>query len=1094
KTGDRGRWLPNGTIEFLGRNDFQVKLRGFRIELGEIEARLSECAGVRDAIVIAREDVPGDKRLVAYVTGDASIGDLRETLSRQLPDYMVPAAFVQLDAFPLTANGKVDRRALPAPEATALNVREYEAPEGEIEETLAALWQELLHVERVGRHDQFFELGGHSLLVVAMVERLRAVGLSGEVRAVFAAPTLREYAATLQRDGAAAGPEIPANLLTPETDVITPALLPLVTLTQEEIDRIVAAVPGGVRNIQDIYPLLPLQEGMLFHHLLETEGDTYLLRDMIAFDTKERLDRFLSVLQQVIARHDILRTAVAWEGLSSPVQVVFRHAPLPVEVVALPGQGDAADELRVYTDPHRVRLDLRRAPLLAAYVAEDAVNGEWLLSLLSHHMVCDHSTMELVVAEVRALMRDAAEQLTRPFPLRNLVAQAGRIPHAEHEAYFREQLGDIDEPTAPFGVLDVQVKTTDLRNAGVRLDQALSERIRDCAGQLGVPPSVLFHVAWAQVLARCTGRDDVVFGTVLSGRLQGAAGADRALGMFINTLPLRLSLGAGAPQVIRQSYERMVSLLAHEQAPLVLAQRCSAVPQQLPLFTTLLNYRHSVDVTAPAAAAAQEMEGLRRLSVHEAANYPFSVSVDDYATTFAISAESTRSIDPKRIVSYVLTAVTGIVEALETADEQPVAAIDILPSEEREHLLRNFNQTEAIYPENKLVHELFEEQAAAQPDAVAVVCEDQSLTYAELDARANRLAHELIARGVQPDDRVAIYAERSLATMTGLLGILKAGGAYVALDPAYPAERLEHMLHDASPKVVLTQDDLLADYSARPSSGPRTSATSRNLAYVIYTSGSTGLPKGVMVEHRSVVNMLTAQAALCELTARDRVLQFASYAFDSSVAEIFPAWSVGATVVLRPADGGLADFARFVETQGITVADIPTALWRQWSQELQATCESLRVVIVSGEAMESRDVEQWFAGADRQRIALINNYGPTEATVNATAHLVEPEPVIPIGKPIANTRIYILDRRGEPVPAGVDGEIFIGGAGVARGYLNRAELTAERFLTDPFAEGTMYKTGDLGRWRADGTIEFRGRNDFQVKIRGYRIELGEIEA
>jgi amino acid adenylation domain-containing protein len=701
-------------------------------------------------------------------------------------------------------------------------------------------------------------------------------------------------------------------------------------------------------------------------------------------------------------------------------------------------------------------------------------------------MVCDHSTMELVVTEVRALMLDSSAQLTRPFPLRNLVAQAGRIAPTEHEAYFREQLGDIDEPTAPFGILDVQVKTTDLRNSGVRLDQALADRIRDCAGQLGVPPSVLFHVAWAQVLARCTGREDVVFGTVLSGRLQGAAGADRALGMFINTLPLRLSLGGDARQVIQQSYERMVSLLAHEQAPLVLAQRCSAVPMPAPLFTTLLNYRHSVDATIPVAA--QEMEGLRRLSVHEAANYPLSASVDDYGTTFAISAECSRSIDPKRIVNYVLTAVTGIVDAL--TNEQSLATVDILPAAERTKLLVDFNATGTADPSDKLIHQLFEESAAAQPDAPAVIFEDESLTYAELNARANQLAHELIARGVQPDDRVAIYAERSIATMVGLLGILKSGGAYVALDASYPAERIQHMLTDAAPKVVLT--DVL--FPSHPTHNPEPATTPRNLAYVIYTSGSTGMPKGVMVEHRGVVNMLTAQAAMCELTPRDRVLQFASLAFDSSVAEIFPAWSAGAAVVLRPADGGLADFASFLDRHAITVADIPTALWRQSSQALNATCESLRLVIVSGEAMESRDVEQWFSHPGSERIALLNNYGPTEATVNATAHPVVPAPVIPIGRPIANTRIYILDRRGEPVPAGVDGEIFIGGVGVARGYLNRLELTAERFVRNPFDEGVMYKTGDLGRWLADGTIEFRGRNDFQVKIRGFRIELGEIEA
>ncbi len=1126
KTGDRGRWLADGTIEFLGRNDFQVKVRGFRIELGEIEVKLGQCAGVRDAVVLAREDAPGDKRLVAYVVAEdgveLSVADLRDALSRQLPEYMVPSAYVQLDALPLTANGKVDRQALPAPEAMGLQLREYEAPQGEIEETLAALWQELLRVERVGRHDHFFELGGHSLLVVAMVERLRALGLAGEVRAVFASPTLSDYASTLRRDGAAGDADVPPNRLTPDTEVITPELLPLVALTQEEIDRIVASVPGGVGNVQDIYPLLPLQEGLLFHHLLETEGDTYLLRDLIAFDTRERLERFLEVLQKLIARHDILRTAVVWEGLSTPVQVVYRNAPLPIEVVVPSGDRDAVEELRERTDPHRMRLDLRRAPLLSAYAVEDAGRGEWVLALLSHHMVCDHETLELVMADVRALMRDERHPLPPPLPLRNLVAHAGRVAPAEHEAYFREQFAGIDEPTAPFGILDVQIRTAELRSAGVRVDPEQSSRIRDCAARMGVPPSVLFHVAWAQVLARCTGRDEVVFGTVLSGRLQGAAGADRALGMFINTLPLRLSLEGDARKVIRQGYEGMVSLLAHEQAPLVLAQRCSGVPHPLPLFTTLLNYRHSVD--ARAATATPEMEGIRRLSAHEAVNYPLSVSVDDYGSTFALVLESCRTIDPKRLVGYFSTAVAALVDAASQEDERPVARIDILPPDERARLLDELNATEAEYPRGSLIHELFERQAAAHPDAPAVVLDDRSLTYGELDARANQLAHELIAAGVQPDDRVAICVERSLEMMIGLLGILKAGGAYVPLDPAHPVERLLFMLHDAAPKALLTQGvlqrsfpetevrTLLLDgeaFSARPTTNPDARArglTACSLAYVIYTSGSTGAPKGVMVEHDGVVNMLTAQARMCELTSRDRVLQFASFGFDSSVAEIFPAWSVGATVVLRPSHAGLNDFASFLNLNRITVADLPTALWRQWSQVPgrggPAACESLRLVIVSGETLESRDARQWLSHPTASRIALLNNYGPTEATVNATAYAVAPSSVaddrpIPIGRPIANARIYILDKRGEPVPLGVEGEICIGGAGVARGYLNRPEMTAERFLRDPFnaePDARMYKTGDLGRWLADGNIEFLGRNDFQVKIRGFRIELGEIEA
>ncbi len=1128
RTGDLGRWLADGNIQFRGRNDFQVKIRGFRIELGEIEAKLSQCAGVREAVVIAREDMPGDKRLVAYLVAEdganPQTAELRAALLSQLPEYMVPAAFVMLEALPLTANGKLDRKALPAPERTALVTRQYEAPQGEIEEALAALWQEMLRVERVGRHDQFFELGGHSLLVVAMVDRLRALGWSGEVRAVFASPTLSAYAATLQRNAASQETAVPPNPLTPDTTVITPELLPLVTLTQAEIDLIVAAVPGGVGNIQDIYPLLALQEGMLFHHLLETEGDTYLLRDVIAFDSKDRLDRFLAVLQQLIARHDILRTAVAWEGLSTPVQVVFRDAPLPIETVVLSGEGDALEELRQRTDPHRVRLDLRRAPLLAAYVAEDAQRGEWLLSLLSHHMVGDHETLELVMADVRALLRDEGHRLMPSLPLRNLVAQSSRVAPSEHEAYFREQLAGVDAPTAPFGILNVQAKSTEVETVGMRLDDDLARRLRDCAGQLGVPPSVLFHVGWAQVLARCTGRSDVVFGTVLSGRLQGAVGADRALGMFINTLPLRVSLEGAARQVVQESYQRMVSLLAHEQAPLALAQRCSGVPSPLPLFTTLLNFRHSVSATAASTA---DLEGIRLLSVHEAANYPLVASVDDFGREFSLKLQCLRALDVRRVLRYLVTALHSLVSALETETQEPLVRMDVLPAEERATLLYGFNATHAEYPDGALIHELFEQQAAVEPDAVAVVFEDQTLSYGELNARANQLAHELIALGVQPDDRVAICAERSLEMVVGLLGILKAGGAYLPLDPAYPTERLQFMLRDAAPRALLTQqalqqslpvsdvqtlwldsDEVRIRLSAQPTNNPEARAqglTARNLAYVIYTSGSTGIPKGVMVDHRCV-NRLVINNPYFEVTRDDCFAHCANPAFDATTWEVWGALLNGARLLVLPPSAVMdpAQLNATLYAGGVTALWLTVGLFNQYVDQLPDAFGQLRYLLVGGDALDPKTIRQ-LLGREQRPAHIVNGYGPTETTTFAITHdiraVADDARSIPLGKPIANTQIYILDAHGEPVPVGVEGEIYIGGDGVARGYLNRVELTAERFLRDPFrtdahsdAGARMYKTGDRGRWLADGTIEFLGRNDFQVKIRGFRIELGEIEA
>ena len=400
KTGDLGRWLGDGTIEFLGRNDFQVKIRGFRIELGEIEEGLRKQKGIREAVVIAREDEPGEKRLVAYYTcgegeGSVSVEELRAQLGATLPEYMVPAAYVRLERMPLTVNGKLDRKALPEPEGEAYGIREYEAPQGEIEEKLAAIWAEVLKVERVGRHDNFFELGGHSLLAVSLVERMRQQKLTVDVRALFAMPTLAGLAATAS--GSTNLVKVPENRILPDGEEITPEMLPLVELSEEEVERVVRSVPGGARNVQDIYPLAPLQEGILFHHLMGGAGDPYLMAMLMSFDSRMRLDRYVAALQAVIDRHDILRTAVVWEGLRQPVQVVWRKAALSVEEVKLePGAGEAEKQLYERFDPRQYRIDVRQAPLLRVYIAEDTVKERWLLLLLLHHLSGDHTTVEAI--------------------------------------------------------------------------------------------------------------------------------------------------------------------------------------------------------------------------------------------------------------------------------------------------------------------------------------------------------------------------------------------------------------------------------------------------------------------------------------------------------------------------------------------------------------------------------------------------------------------------------------------------------------------------------------------------------------------------
>ena len=1079
KTGDLGRWLSDGTIEYVGRNDFQVKIRGFRIELGEIEAKLSDCEGIREAVVLAREDVEGDKRLVAYLLSeegmDLSVSGLRESLQARLPDYMIPSAFVPLDVFPLTANGKLDRQALPVPDGEMLSSREYEAPQGEIEEAVASLWQELLNVPKVGRHDNFFELGGHSLLVVKMVERLEDQNITGDVRTVFSSPVLSQFTTRLNKVSAAVSLAIPANLITSTTAVITPDLLPLADLEQGEIGRIVASVPGGIANIQDIYPLLPLQEGMLFHHLLEKEGDIYLLRDVLAFDNRERLDGFLSILQKLIDRHDILRTAVRWEELSSPVQIVHRKATLPVQYIDIPAGRDAIEAIQELTDPQKTRLDMRQAPLLTAYITENGEQGEWLLSLLSHHMVCDHSTMELLIVEIQTLLHNPERQLLPSAPFRNLVAQSKQISPNEHKSYFRSQLADIEVPTAPFNIFNVRVKSSELTTVGVKIDDNTAQLLRSSAAQLGLPVSVLFHVAWGQVLSRCTGCVDVVFGTVLSGRLQGAAGTNRALGMLINTLPLRLSLEGEIKLAVQQCYQSMIELLAHEQAPLSLAQRCSGVTAHLPLFTTLFNYRQSTPSNAASENETPEMQGIRLLTVQEMANYPISISVDDYGQDFSLKLQCVRSVDASRIRAYMLTALETLVHALNEPQSQSLLGLNILPKEELSEVLYGFNTTATDYPHEMTLASLFEQQVALQPEAVALGDSDSCVSYAQLNTYANRLAHYLIGQGVGPDDRIALVGERSIAFVVSVLGIVKAGGAYLPLDPSHPQERLQYILEDASPTVLLLQEgqqgqlpevstpklvidseEGLAALAGQPTSNPEVeSLSSSHLAYVVYTSGSTGEPKGVMVEQSSVSG-LVCQQHYYQASSGDVLAFCANPAFDAATWELWGALLNGARLQVMSGDL-LLDGARLraeLEAHHVNVLHLTVGLFNQHAEALSGYYPALDYLLFGGEKADASKVRQVLSQGKPRH--LVQCYGPTETTTFASTELIKSldssAVVVPIGKPIGNTQVYILDSQGEPVPIGVEGEIHIAGAGVARGYLNRPELTAERFISNPFSE------------------------------------------
>ncbi|WP_122736279.1 non-ribosomal peptide synthetase, partial [Pseudomonas viridiflava] len=1096
RSGDLVRQRADGQLEFLGRNDFQVKLHGLRIELGEIEARLSAHPALREVAVLLHGE-----RLVAWFScreGHSAPGieALRAHVMAQLPDYMVPTAYVALSALPLSLNGKLDRAALPEPDASAVLSRHYEAPLCETEALLAELWAELLNVARVGRQDHFFELGGHSLLAVTLIARMRKLGMSADISVLFAQPTLAALASAVGTDNAL---QIPANRIDADCRYITPDLLPLVQLDQEAIDRIVAHVPGGAANVQDIYPAGPLQAGILYHHLAAGDSDPYLLQPRFTFADETRLDAFCGALQQVIERHDILRTALFWEGLQAPVQVVWRKATLRVDAVELQDLDDAP------------RMDLTQAPLLHLVHAHDPATGLIAAALRFHHVVMDHVALDVLGQELQSILLGDHAQLAEPVPYRNYIAQVLQGPDdAAHEAFFREQLGDIDEPTLPYGLAFASQEDVP-HEARLVLDDALCHKVRDQSRLLGVSAASLMHLAWAQVLGHLSGRESVVFGTVLLGRLHGTEGVERALGVFINTLPLRIELGSQSVRdAVLDTHRRLTGLLAHEHAQLALAQRCSALPAGAPLFNTLLNYRHSAAHKAADDATVQAWQGIEVLNAEERSNYPLTLSVDDLGEGFSFTAQATPGIEPQRICDYLHEALTHVILALEQQPDTDMTQLAILPAAERQELLSVFNDTRRDYPRKQPVHRLFEQRAARHPDRVAAEHGQRSMTYGELNGQANRLAHYLIEQGIAPDDHVAIVLPRSLELLIGQLAVSKCAATFVPLDVNAPAERQSYMLDDCQAVCVLTRSTATINAATRridldsldlkglPSHDPELAQGSDTAAYVMYTSGSTGAPKGVRVPHRGIAR-LVLNNGYADFNEHDRIAFASNPAFDASTMEVWGALLNGGQLCVVDHET-LVDPVRFsalLIDARISVLFITTALFNQYVQQIPQALQGLRLLLSGGERADPASYRALLSQA--QGLRLFNVYGPTETTTFATTCEVravsEGDESVPIGRPIGNTSIYVLDAHQRLAPNGVTGELYIGGDGVALGYLNRPELSVEKFLVDPFSDepgAMMYRTGDLGRWMEDGQLECLGRNDDQVKIRGFRIELGEI--
>ncbi|XCW06145.1 amino acid adenylation domain-containing protein [Streptomyces sp. HUAS MG47] len=1096
RTGDRVRWGADGNLEFLGRADGQIKIRGHRIEPGEIESAFMACPGIAQAAVLAREDHRGVKRLVAYLVGDgdhtdteAAVSAARAHVADTLPDHMAPSAVVVLDGpLPLTPNGKLDSRALPEPRWTALSGAD--APAGPVETALAALFADVLGLPSVGVHDSFFELGGDSIVAIQLVNRAREAGLALTPRDVF---RLRTVAALARVAGEA---EPPAPLAPVELD-------------------------------EDALPVSPLQEGFYFHAAFDEEAaDLYVVQELLDLDGLFDPDRLRRALQLVLDRHPLLRASYRQLPGGEVVQRLAEHVVLPWR------QADTADLPidELLAADRAERFDLERPPLMRATLIRDGRRHRLLLTL--HHIIADGWSVTVLLRELAAAYQgDALPAPVDPRPYLSWLA--GRDRDAARDAW-RRALAGLDEPTrltAPADAGDGQRTSARPEHVDARLPEDFTTELNAFARTHGLTLSTVVHGAWALLLGALTGSRDVVFGTTVSGRTTEVAGLDSAVGLFINTVPARVTLRPDEPLggLLGRVQDEHAALLDHQHLGLADVQRLAGGGE---LFDTLVVFEN-FPTADPSAAPAPGALRITGAEVLDAVHYPLALVVEPGDGLLLRFKHDAARLDGLT-VAVLANRFTALLRTLVAEPERTVARTGVLSDREHEHLAES-NATAHEVPDATLVS-LIAAQAARTPDAPAVVFDDTTLTYAELDRRAEALAGRLRARGAGPEEYVAVAVPRSAELMVALLGVLKAGAAYLPVDLDYPAERVAFMLTDSGARTVVITPDAAArlprvegldhlvldaedqaEGSGR-SGMPGTSgcpARPDHPAYLIYTSGSTGRPKGVAVTHRAIVNRLAWMQDAYGLTADDRVLQKTPSSFDVSVWEFFWALTVGATVVLARPDGHRdpAYLADLIRSRRITTTHFVPSMLAAFTQVMESTqalespggapdwAASLRRVFCSGEALTGVEARRWWeltSGSPHGPVPLHNLYGPTEAAVDVTYFPYEggTELAVPIGRPVWNTRLHVLDPFLRPVPDGVPGELYLAGVQLARGYRGRAALTAERFVADPFGEpgSRMYRTGDLVRRRSDGAVEYLGRTDRQVKIRGNRIELGEIEA
>ncbi|MEM1319018.1 MAG: amino acid adenylation domain-containing protein [Bacteroidota bacterium] len=1092
RSGDWGRWEPDGSIEYLGRIDDQVKIRGYRIELGEVETVLQACPLVNQCVVLAKMDAQDNKRLVAYLVAEGEYDKLaiQSYLQSQLSDYMIPSLIMELPELPLTSNGKVDKRALPSPEASALLSNVYVAPTSEIEKVLASIWKDLLQVERVGVKDNFFELGGHSLMAMRVVAAIRnQLQKEIPVSLLFSHMTIQKLAAHLET-------QEEQSLLPPLVPQERPATVPL-SFAQERlwfIDQL---------------------EGSIHYHI------------PIVLRLRGGLDKAALgfALQSIVDRHEVLRTV--FKNIDGrPVQTLLPARTWHLQEVETVEIQESKQRAAWMKAAIAMPFDLEQDHMLRGQIGQ-LNEEEHLLVLVLHHIAADGWSLAIFVEELVGLyntkVKGGRPQLP-DLPVQYADYALWQRRHLSGEMladklrYWEHQLSDVEPLNLPTDFERPSIQSTQGALVSTQLDQLTSQGLKRLAQQEGVTLFMLLQAALKILLYRYTGQTDICIGSPIANRRQTSF--EPLIGFFLNTLCLRSNLEANP---------RFIDLLARVKKTTLEAYNHQDIPfekivkrlglakdrSRSPIFQVLFNLQNT------PAISTLELEGLELIPEeedHTVAKYDLSFSVVENSKGLEVAIEYCSDLFLQSSADRLLGYFQQLLQSIIATPAQTIDQLGILSAQEKVQLVQQLDGKVVPFPQNKTLVDLFREQVEQVPNRPALFFEDQQLSFRELDEKSNQLAHYLRRKGVRKERLVAICIDRSLEMMIGLLGILKAGGAYVPIDPDYPQERIRYLLADTQVGWVLSSSHRASQITGPPAElilldthwpfiaeestqNIEVKITAENLAYVIYTSGSTGQPKGVMNQHSGVVNRLLWSQNYFQLDhAVDVVLQKTTFCFDVSVWELFWPMITGIPLVFaRPEGHRDSQYLKaLIEEKKITYVHFVPSMLDVFLLNIQSgDCPKLKRVLCSGEALTSAQVAQL-----RQKlphVELHNLYGPTEAAIEVSHWPVPASPitVVPIGKAIANTRLYIMTASGEHALPRAMGELYIGGLQVARGYLNRPELTQERFRPDPFSKdptARLYKTGDLVRRLPDGNIEYLGRLDHQVKIRGYRIELGEIEA